>query len=224
MPYYHTSSRRKARLVVLLCLGVILFGTASVEAAVAPRPPKVVLSSSADYPEMVFVVYAVKADDPWATGIRVDPTTAKIIPANTEVEWPWMSQVAVLAVPRALTDKKQTPDRAWLESSAPGVIRVPGAFWAGHVYRTVVLRYQLEKTDNGPKLTLLNPDDLKAAQEYPAGPSASVRDSALSDLSLAQVAVGGLLLVGGMVAGYLVAFWVLRKTREKQKGSGVELS
>jgi hypothetical protein len=50
--------------MVLLCLGVVLFGTASVEAAVAPRPPKVVLSSSADYPELVFVVYAIKADDP----------------------------------------------------------------------------------------------------------------------------------------------------------------
>ena len=210
--------------MALLCLGVVLFGTASVEGAVAPRPPRVVLSSSADYPEMVFVVYAIKADDPWATGIRVDPSTGKLIAANTELEWPWMDQVAVLAVPRALAEKKQTPDPAWLESSAPGVIRIPGAFWAGHVYRTVVLRYQLEKTAKGPKLTLLNPDDLKAAQEYPAGSSANVRDSARSDLPLAQVAVGGLLLVGGIVAGYLVAFWMLRKARGKQEGSGSKLS
>jgi hypothetical protein len=78
----------------------------------------------------------------------------------------------------------------------------------------VVLRYQLEKTDKGPKLTLLNPDDLKAAQEYPAGPSTNTRDSALSDLSWTQLAIGGLLLVGGIGVGYLVAFWTRRKTRE----------
>ncbi len=212
MPCYHTPSSRQARLIVLLCHGVVLFGSASVEASLVPRLPKVVLSSSADYPEMVFVVYAIKTYDPWATGIRVDPATAKLFAANTEVdtelEWPQSDQFAVLAVPRALAEKKQTPDPAWLEPSAPGVIRIPEAFDLEWGTRTVVLRYQLEKTDKGPKLTLLNPDDLKAAQEHPAGPSGSVPDSAQSDLSLAQVAVGGLLLVGGMLAGYLIAFWV----------------
>ena len=52
----------------------------------APRPPKVVLSSSADYAEVAFVNYTINRNDPWATRIRVDPTGAKIVAANTELE------------------------------------------------------------------------------------------------------------------------------------------
>jgi hypothetical protein len=154
--------------IVRLCLVIIPIGTASAEAAVVARSPNVVLSSSADYPEMVFVLYLIKEDNPWATGIRVDPTTAKMVAANTEFEWS-LGQAAILAVPRTVAEKKKTPDPAWLESSTPGVIRIPESFFPPHVYRRAVLRYQLQKTDKGPKLTLLNPDELKAAQQEYVG-------------------------------------------------------
>jgi hypothetical protein len=166
--HYHTFPGRRGRLAALLCLGAISSPAAPVEASVTPRPPRIVLSSSADYPEMVFVVYEIKADDPWATGSRVDQATARTVPAGAELEWP-LERAAVLAVPRALAEKKGGPDPAWLGSSAPGVIRFPEAFSPPRVYRRAVLRYQLEKTDKGPKLTLLNPDELSAAQQQYSG-------------------------------------------------------
>src|SRR5262245_30873230 len=103
---------------LLIWLGVIAFAAPSVEAEVAPRSPKIALSHSADFPEMVFVLYGIKADDPWAKGTRVDSTPPKIVPTGTVIELPFWQEFAVLAVPRALAEKaKGASDPTWLEPS-----------------------------------------------------------------------------------------------------------
>lgn len=207
MPHYRLLARRQARLIVCLCLVVIPFRTASTEASVAPRSPTVVLSSSDDYAEMDFVLCRIKEDNPWATGIRVDPTGAKIVPVNTEFEWP-LERTAVLAVPRALTAKQKTPDSAWFESSTKGVIRIPEAFYPPHVYRRAVLRYRLEKTDKGPKLTLVNPDELKAAQQQYAEVTKAEPGFQVQPLFLWGLAAGGVL---GLLVGVGLSWRLQRR-------------
>ena len=210
-----TSLRRQA--VLLLCLGVILCCAPAVEAAVAPRSPTIVMLNSADFSEMVFVVYRIKAGDPWATGIRVDPTTAKIVPADTDVELPFWEGLAVLAVPRALAEQtKGAPDPAWLELGAPGVVRVPGVFSIPSVYRDVVLRYRLDKTDNGATLTLLNPEVLKSAQQYPLPPGDATRDpweQAASKTSWVLFSAGGLFC--GLLVGVLLTVLILKRRNKR---------
>jgi hypothetical protein len=158
-------------LPLLMALAVIGLGTPCVEASVIPRPPKIILLPPDDFPEMVFVVYRLKADNPWAKGPRVDPASPKIVPAGTVVPLPYVEQYefAVLAVPSDVAEKaKGKPDPAWLGPSAPRIIHVPESFRVPGVYRDVTLRYRLENVDKEPRLVLLNREDLRAAKQMPS--------------------------------------------------------
>jgi hypothetical protein len=199
----------------LLFLGVILTIVPGVKADVGPPPqfpPTVVMSGSADFPEMVFVVYRIKEDNPWAPGFRVDPATAKVVPSTDGVELDAHVNYAVLAVPRKLADKtKGIPDASWLEASAPGVIRVPGVFQVRSVFAPVTLRYQLAKNGTETELTLLNPEDLQKAQRYPERQYAVDRSAdgkaSPKDYTWVYAAGGGVVLLGG-----ILAFWLFKRS------------
>ncbi len=219
--------------VCALWLGATVVGANSVQAAVnlpPPKPPMVALSSSADYPEMTFVVYQLEQYDPWRSDLGVNPTTAKIVPTDTGVELPLDKYYAFLAVPAELAAKaKGIPDPAWLAASAPGVVRVPGTFLPPYVFGHVVLRYRLEKTDKGPKLTLLNPADLKEAQRYPQyGPDQSAEGSGAQQTvndstAQKQPFLLGVATGGGGVLVLVVGVWLLlhsRGTRQAPASSG----
>lgn len=170
------------------------------------------LSGAGDYATMSFVIYRIKrGEDPWATGNRVDGTMAIIVPADSAIDVPFYYEgCAVLAVPTTLVDKaKGVPDPAWLEPSAPGVIRVSGRLQTPSVYRSVTLRYQLEKGDMGPKWTLLNPEELKKAQQQPYDRADA--EPSRSPTSWPQLARGALLVVAGILVGGLVAFCFLNR-------------
>ncbi|MBX9625305.1 MAG: hypothetical protein K2X82_15975 [Gemmataceae bacterium] len=162
------------------------------KAEVALRPAQVQISGSADFPEMTLVAYR-----------RGEPATAKVIPAETGVSFApdGGGSVVVLAVSRALAEaKKGQVDTAWLEPSAPGVVLV-GIAEVPSVYRDVLVRYQAVKTEKGPGLKLLNPDELAAAQTSPGtdpslqGARAEAQSQQLLFWSVGAAAV--LVLAGG---------------------------
>jgi len=63
---------------------------------------------------------------------------------------------------------KDKPDPGWLQAGIPGLVRVSGTIIVPYVYQDIILKYRIDKSANGLKLTLVNPDELKAARREPA--------------------------------------------------------
>lgn len=161
------TSRRMVVFAIVIAAGL---GTAeSSSAAVMPRRPEsIVISKLTDLPEMVFVIYPIRAvkqkeGKPDQGMWLIDPATAER--ENEAVVLPHdlpEGELGLVAVPRALAEKRKgRPDPTWLDSTEPGIVRIAGSIktWRVEKY-SAVHRYRLDKTEEGLKLTLTNPDVL----------------------------------------------------------------
>ena len=113
-------------------------------------------------------------------------------------------KLSLLGVPRALAEKsKNAPDPVWLADATPGVVRFTGVIHNYPVEKHSALhQYELEKTDGGLRITLLNPDVLTP---YSSGNGLSPKKPLMPYLWLG---VAGAVTV--LIAG-VVVFWIVKR-------------
>lgn len=129
--------------------------------------------------------------EPGETGIRIS------IPGNQVI-----GKAGLLAVPREIAEGSPKGEAAWFQGERPGVVRVRGSLsvFLFPPPGPRVLRYRLEKAEEGFVLNLLNPEELARGQEGASKPVQSVGPSAgetglwlsLLGAALLLVAVGAL--------------------------------
>jgi hypothetical protein len=200
------TSRHPLALALALAAGI--FSSGNAPADVDPSPPRnIAIYNLAAFPDMVFVLTWNKADGPAgldagrAPGIRLDPSDAE---RRAGVQLPRdlpEGEISLLAVPRELAKRSKEPvDPAWLgPTPAKGVILVKGSIHTYPVEKHSALhRYQVDQTDKGLTLTLLNPDVL---QPYPPERFGEPDQKTRKDYLSLIAAVGALVLAA---AGWLV--------------------
>jgi hypothetical protein len=138
-----------------------LLNPARCSADVAPTMPEnIVVSGMGDHADLVFVFFA---DGNIEKGFLLDPKAAGDsggvrLPREGLPE----GKLSLLGVPRTLAEKsKNAPDPAWLTAGSPGVVRVKGVIHHYRIEKALATQwYQLDKTDDGLTVTLMNPDVL----------------------------------------------------------------
>lgn len=163
-------------------------------ADVAPMlPHDVVISKMDAHGDFVFVIYR---NGDIAKGVLLDPKEGR----SGDVQLPSglpVGALSLLAVPRALAEERDNaPDPDWLHKSPPGVIRVSGVIHHRHVEKhSMRHQYELDKTDDGLKVTLLNPDVLTGY-----GPEPWMLEKRSSKTYLWIALAGAAVLIAGVVA------------------------
>ena len=200
----------RSRFVFAIALATGFLNPQNSPAAVVPSmPEKIVVSKMGDYGDLLFVLFV---DGEFEKGFLLDPKTAD--PSGL-VRLPRqglpVGKLSLLGVPRALAEKsKNGADPAWLKDAVPGVVCVSGVIHHYPVEKHSTLHpYELEKTDDGLKITLLNPDVL---MPYPPEDWMLDRGSPISYLWLGLAGAVAVLIAG------VVVVWILSR-QSSQSGS-----
>jgi hypothetical protein len=150
-----------------LLVTAAVVGPGRCPAAVAPSMPQnIVVSNMNEHGDLVFILYV---EGQFEKGYLLDPQTAEEsglvrLPVHDLPQ----GKLALLAVPRALVEQGHAPDPAWLAEGAAGILGVSGVIHHLPVEKSSMLhQYELGKTEDGLKITLLNPDVLTP---YPPEP------------------------------------------------------
>jgi len=189
------ASRSSFVIVTALAAGFISPGPCPADVMMS-WPEHISISGMADHGDLIFVVFA---DGQIEKGLFLDPKTAE---QAGQVRLPYAGlpkgDLSLLGVPRALAEKsKNSPDPAWLKEAVPGVVRVSGVIHNNPVQKhSAAHRYQLDKTADGLKVTLLNPDVLTP---YPPEDLRPARDSKTAYLWLGLGGAVAVLIAGGLV-------------------------
>lgn len=213
----------------LLAAALLIPGWAS--AAVMPLiPERIVVEDMDKHGDLVFVLYL---DGQFDRGFLLDPKVAerlsgavRLPPArpvgpldNEALERARAAQakgfpglpvgrLALLGVPRELVvEDRASPDPAWLDGRAPGIVRVTGVIHHYAVEKSrAIHQYKLEKADDGLTMTLLNLDLLTP---YP--PEDWMREKTASTPYLWIGLAGGVVVLSAGV----VVFWILKRRRSR---------
>jgi hypothetical protein len=192
--------RRPFVFAVALAIG-LLSPRGSPAAVVPALPENIVISKMNQHGDLIFILYA---NEDIEKGFFLDPKTAG---QSGNVRLPTglpEGKLSLLGVPRTLAEKsKKSPDPAWLRAPPPGIVRVTGVIHHYPVERSsAVHQYELEKADDGLKLTLLNPEVLTPY------PPEEVRPAKKSETAYLWLGFAGVVTV--LIAGVVIV-WILRR-------------
>jgi hypothetical protein len=211
--------------LALLAAGLLSPGWA-LAAVVALMPERIVVEDMDNHGDLVFVLYLQGQFD---RGVLLDPQASEHLSGavrlppgkpegrldNLGIEraraaqakgFPGLPEgrLSLLGVPRGLVGEgRASPDPAWLEGGAPGVVRITGVIHHYPVEKShAVHHYQLSKTDAGLELRLLNPEVL---EPYSAERLAPEEGPAQKYLWVALAGGAAVLITGAL------AVWALKR-------------